>query len=252
MNNKHIFSLLEPMRVNKWLAQIGVCSRREAEGLIAQGHIQIDGEIVKDVGRKIEKGQVLEVLKAGKSHLSSQFSLIYHKPIGIVSGQPEKGEIPAIRMIKSQNQIGEGACPPDNASIPPIGRLDKDSRGLLLMSQDGVLAKSVIAPDSGIEKEYIVKVTGYINAVKLTLLRHGLELDGRKLKPAIVEDLGQNSLRFILKEGRNRQIRRMCEEVELKVIDLLRIRIGTIELGNMPEGKWRNLEAQEIAKFKNS
>jgi 23S rRNA pseudouridine2604 synthase len=247
----HKFTETEPMRVNKWLAQLGVCSRRKAEELIMGGNIRIDDILVLDVGRKIENGQNLEVLEGGTEELSGQISIAYNKPIGIVSGQPEKGEIPAVRMLVPENAFDEN--PPEiqaNISMPPIGRLDKDSHGLLILSQDGVLAKAIIGENTEKEKEYIVKVAGYITPIAIKLLGYGLELDGRKLKPAIVEQIDKETLRFILREGRNRQIRRMCDLVDLKVIDLLRVRIGSIELGALPEGKWRILTPSEIKNFK--
>lgn len=249
MTFKDTYKGEEPIRVNKLLAQSGICSRREAEDLLGSGQIRVNGIIV-GVGYKIETGQVLEILAEGKQALDDKFTIIYHKPVGIVSGQPEKGQVPAIRMINLTNRWqGNDFVPVRDTRIPPVGRLDKDSRGLLVLSQDGVLAKAIIGPESMVEKEYIVKVTGYINAVKLKLLRHGLELDGRKLRPAIVEQINENTLNFVLQEGRNRQIRRMCDEVGLEVIDLYRIRIGDIEIGDLPQGKWRAMHENEKRLF---
>jgi 23S rRNA pseudouridine2604 synthase len=117
--------------------------------------------------------------------------------------------------------------------------------GLLILSNDGVLAKAIIGPESDLEKEYHVRVRGELFEEKIAWLRHGLELDGRKLKPAKVTQTSAQSLTFILKEGRNRQIRRMCYMCELTVVDLLRVRIGSLSLGNLPEGQWRLLTPQE-------
>ena len=236
----------EPQRINKWLGQSGVCSRREAEGLIAEGLVSIDGEVVRDAGRKIEAGQTLTLSDRAEAALASSISVILHKPVGYVSGQPEPGKVPAARLLTAANRLGDGPLPGRDA-VPPIGRLDEDSRGLLLMSTDGVVAKAVIGPESDLEKEYLVVVDGQITEAKLTRLRHGLELDGRKLKPARVTQTAPDGLRFILKEGRNRQIRRMCDLVGLEVVDLLRIRIGPLTLDGVPEGRWRALTAQERA-----
>jgi 23S rRNA pseudouridine2604 synthase len=120
-----------------------------------------------------------------------------------------------------------------------------DSRGLLILSEDGVVAKAVIGPASNLEKEYRVRVGGQITGRKLDRLRNGLELDGRKLRPAEVDSIGNQLLRFILTEGRNRQIRRMCELVELEVIDLFRVRVGPLTLGDLPPGRWRPLTSEE-------
>lgn len=235
----------EPQRVNKWLAQAGVCSRREAEALIEAGQVFIDGERVSDVGRKIAPGQTLLLNDRAEAGLAGQISVVIHKPIGIVSAQPEGDQIPAARLLVAGNQIGKGIVPSSRASLPPLGRLDQDSRGLLLLSEDGVLAKAIIGPESTVDKEYLVSVTGRINRDKITRLRHGLELDGRKLKPAKVTLEQDDRLRFVLMEGRNRQIRRMCELVDLEVSDLIRVRIGSLKLGDLPESKWRHLRPDE-------
>ncbi|MFE9084007.1 pseudouridine synthase [Brevundimonas sp. NPDC003935] len=235
----------EPVRINKWLGQSGVCSRREADGLIAEGLVSIDGEVVTDAGRKIEPGQTLTLSDKGEAALASGVTILIHKPVGYVSGQPEPDKIPAVRLLTEANRVGEGVVPAEDASLPPIGRLDEDSRGLLMLSSDGVVAKAVIGPQSSLDKEYLVRVAGDVTEKKLALLRRGLMLDGRVLKYAKVSRMEQNRLRFTLTEGRNRQIRRMCEMVDLEVVDLLRIRVGPIRLDNLPEGKWRMITAEE-------
>ncbi len=238
----------EPMRVNKWLAQEGVCSRREAEALIVEGLISIDGARITDVGRKIEPGQILSLERKAQKLLASAISVVINKPVGLVSAQPEPGQIPAARLLTRANLEGGAAqIPSKTASLAPLGRLDQDSHGLLLLSDDGVLAKAVIGPESKVDKEYIVRVAGAVNDRKLAALRHGLELDGRQLKPAKVKLVAAQTLRFILLEGRNRQIRRMCELVDLQVRDLARVRIGPLKLGDLPEGKWRPLAREERA-----
>jgi 23S rRNA pseudouridine2604 synthase len=235
----------EPVRLNKWLGQTGVCSRREAEALIAAGMVTIDGESVTDPGRKIEPGQTLTLNDRGEAALASGVTILIHKPLGYVSGQPEPDKIPAVRLLTAENLVGEGTPPAEDASLPPIGRLDEDSRGLLMLSSDGVVAKAVIGPQSKLDKEYLVRIEGDVTERKLALLRRGLMLDGRILKYARVSRMEQNRLRFILTEGRNRQIRRMCEMVDLEVTDLLRIRVGPVHLNNLPEGRWRMITNQE-------
>lgn len=242
----------EPQRVNRWLAQMGVCSRREAEALIVAGLVDIDGSRVEDVGRKILPGQTLTLADRAEAGLSAQLTAVLHKPVGVVSAQPEPGQTPAVRLLTRAALIGEAPAIPDvDTSLAPLGRLDMDSRGLLLLSEDGVLAKAVIGPESTLDKEYLVRVSGQITEGKLKQLRHGLRLDGRQLKPANVSRIGDQRLRFVLTEGRNRQIRRMCDLVGLTVIDLLRVRIGPLELGDLPEGRWRALSAAERAALLN-
>jgi 23S rRNA pseudouridine2604 synthase len=236
----------DPQRVNRWLAQSGVCSRREAEALIAQGLVSIDGEVVSDVGRKILPGQTLVLADKASSQLDAQMSVLLHKPKGVVSAQPERGQVPAVRLLtRDALWAPSRAIPGMDSKLAPVGRLDMDSRGLLILSEDGVLAKAVIGPASDLEKEYRVAVMGEITEYKLNLLRHGLMLDGRQLKPAEVDVISDQRLRFVLKEGRNRQIRRMCELLELVVVDLFRVRIGPLDLGDMPEGRWRPITAVE-------
>lgn len=234
----------ESQRVNKWLASEGVCSRREAEELIANGLVSIDGAVVAEPGRKIERGQTIEVADARGA--PAKISVAINKPIGFVSSQPEGDQVPAARLLTKANLIGRAdPMPTSRTSLAPLGRLDQDSRGLLLLSEDGVLAKAAIGEDSKLDKEYLVGVRGQINDRKLALLRHGLVLDGRKLRPAQIDVVEPWRIRFILNEGRKRQIRRMCELVELEVVDLLRVRIGPLWLGDLPEGKWRALTPAE-------
>ncbi len=234
----------EPQRINKWLAQSGVCSRREAEALISEGLVYIDGEKVEDAGRKILTGQTLTLTDKAEGRLEG-FTAVLNKPVGFVSGQPEPGYTPAVRLLTREALVGDAPFVPDSRmSLPPLGRLDLDSHGLLILSNDGVLAKAVIGPHSELDKEYVVRVAGRIDPPKIELLRHGLELDGRELKPAQVTANGQ-ILRFVLTEGRNRQIRRMCELLDLRVMDLRRVRIGPLTLADLPEGRWRVLTPPE-------
>ena len=241
-----VYDEAEPQRVNRWLARNGVCSRREAEALIAEGLVSIDGQVVTDAGRKIAAGQTLTLAEAAASQLEQALTVVLHKPVGIVSAQPEPGQVPAVRLLTRETLVGESPIIPGrDTRLAPVGRLDMDSRGLLILSEDGVVAKAVIGPNSALEKEYRVAVIGPLTEAKLALLRHGLELDGRRLKPADVSVIGDQRLRIVLREGRNRQIRRMCELVDLKVVDLFRVRVGPVQLGDMPERRWRVLTAEE-------
>ena len=131
----------EPQRVNKWLGQSGVCSRREAEAYIERGLVSIDGEVVRDTGRKILPGQTLTLAQGDAPPLS----VVLHKPMGVVSAQPEPGQVPAVRLLTRAALAGESPSIPDrDTRLAPLGRLDMDSRGLLLLSEDGVLAKAII------------------------------------------------------------------------------------------------------------
>lgn len=247
MSVSHTYKGNAPVRLNKWMAELGLCSRREAEALIAQGGVRVDDNLVTEPGHKIEPNQTLTLTKAATAALAGNFTAVLNKPVNYVSAQPEPGQVPAVRLLKAVNAIDQADAPGRDASLAPLGRLDMDSRGLLLLSEDGVLAKAVIGPEHTLDKEYLVTVKGTINEGRLTLLRNGLSLDGRKLKPAKVTCEAGQTLRFILHEGRKRQIRRMCDLVGLKVVDLLRIRIGPLSLDDLPEGKWRQLTSKERA-----
>jgi 23S rRNA pseudouridine2604 synthase len=246
MARSHLYEGDAPQRVNRWLAQAGICSRREAEDLIRRGLVFVDGVRVDDVGRKIAAGQTLILEEDAGAAAQAKLSVILNKPVGVVSAKPERNQIPAARLLTRAALYGEAAAIPDRAaSLAPLGRLDMDSRGLLILSDDGVLAKAIIGPASGLDKEYEVRVGGAVSEQKLALLRRGLRLDGRALAPAKVAHHGGGRLRFILTEGRNRQIRRMCNLVDLAVLDLFRTRIGPLQLADLPEGRWRPLTPAE-------
>ncbi len=241
----------EPVRLSKLMSQRGICSRREADRYIEQGLVLVDGVVVDKLGTKINPEQNISLAKKASQQQQSRVTILLNKPVGIVSGQAETGYKPAIRLILPQNQYLSSPWEKEKFSthilqgLAPAGRLDIDSRGLLVLTQDGVIAKILVGADSTIEKEYLVWVKGTITDQGLNLLRHGIELDGKKLKQAKVYQLNPTRLRIVLTEGKKRQIRRMCEEVGLKVTGLTRTRIGNIKLGDMPTGQWRYLREDE-------
>src|SRR5262245_26716430 len=238
----------EIVRLSKLMASRGICSRREADAFIEQGLVLVNGVVVNQLGAKVAPDVEITLSPQGVKKQKRLISIILNKPVGYVSAQPEPGYAPAIRLITAANQFGkpdERLKPEHLKGLAVAGRLDIDSQGLLLFTQDGRLAKKIIGEDSHIEKEYIVRVEGFLPDDRLQSLRSGLDLDGRQLKPAQVEWINRDQLRFVLREGRKRQIRRMCNLVGLKVAGLKRVRIGKIKLGNLPEGKWRFLEPEE-------
>jgi 23S rRNA pseudouridine2604 synthase len=231
------------------MAQRGLCSRREADSYIEQGLVKVDGVIVNQLGSKVDPNAKIELAARAARQQSQLVTIILNKPVGYVSAQPEPGYMPAITLITPANQFGDRnqrLKPEHLKGLAVAGRLDIDSQGLLLFTQDGRLAKRIIGADAELEKEYLVRVGGgYLDEARLNLLRHGLALDGKPLKPAQVEWLNREQLRFVLREGRKRQVRRMCELVGLRVLGLKRVRIGKLRLGNLPEGKWRFLRPDE-------
>lgn len=235
-------------RLSKLMGERGLCSRREADVYIQTGQVLVDGEVVSVLGTKVPLTAVITLKNQAQEKQSNKVTILLNKPIGYVSTQPEKGYIAAIELIRAENQFKEGFKPFHLSLLKNLnvaGRLDIDSTGLLILSQDGTIVKTIIGPESDIEKEYLVEVDGFITEQSIKKLCFGLSLDGKSLKHAVVECLQPNLLRFILKEGKKRQIRRMCELVNLKVVKLKRVRVGRVLLGNLPEGKWRFLEPHE-------
>ncbi len=238
------------LRLSKLMAQKGLCSRREADFYISQGWVKVNGKVIDQLGTKVDENQNITLSDKAKQTQQQKLTVILNKPVGYVSGTPEKQYKPAASLITVQNCNHK---PPKNFfnnsnldSLAPAGRLDIDSEGLLVLTQDGRIARKLINPNSDIEKEYLVRIKGDCDQAKLDLLSHGLSLDGRKLKPAKVTRLNKDQLKFVLKEGRKRQIRRMCELVNLKILKLQRVRIGKINLGNLPLGQWRTLKPGEM------
>ncbi len=236
------------------MAELGLCSRREADDWIAKGWVRVDGQVAP-MGLQVAADARIEVDPLARGQQSRQVTILLHKPIGYVSGQAEDGHQPAVVLIQERTHWrGDGTrtrfSPQQLRGLAPAGRLDIDSTGLLVLTQDGRIARQLIGEDSGMEKEYLVRVaygavTSDVQAAfpsqQLARLRHGLSLDGQALKPAQVEWQNPEQLRFVLTEGKKRQIRRMCELVGLKVVGLKRVRIGRVALGQLPAGQWRDL-----------
>lgn len=237
------------VRISKLMAERGLCSRREADAFIERGLVFVDGVQVTELGTRAEPTANITLGKAAQAAQGRQMTILLHKPVGYVSGQPEPGFIPAVTLVLPENQWQTPDTPifqPAHLKgLAPAGRLDIDSTGLLVLTQDGRVARQLIGEHSTVDKEYLVRVEGRLDAKGLALLNHGLSLDGRELKPARVEWLNDDQLRFVLVEGRKRQIRRMCELVGLRVVGLKRVRIGKVKLGDLPLGQWRFLRENE-------
>ncbi len=271
------------MRLNKRMAQMGLASRREADEWIEQGWVRVNGRVAQ-MGMKVTEQDLIEVEREATQKQDQKVTVLLHKPMGYVSGQAEDGHVPAIKLIEPVNHWSQDRSPirytgSHLKGLVPAGRLDIDSVGLLVLTQDGRVAKQLIGETSELEKEYLVRVeiderrgqgslggasahvvtndeTPYrgpisqspqklFPAESLQLLRHGLSLDGERLKPARVDWQNPDQLRFVLTEGKKRQIRRMCEQVGLKVVGLKRIRMGRVVLGALPVGEWRYLGKDE-------
>lgn len=253
-------------RLNKRMAELGLCSRREADEWIDRGWVRVNGELAR-MGMQVAPDAKISVDKKARGQQELRVTILLNKPIGYVSGQAEDGHPPAASLIgESSHWTGDPLhpttagrhgvrfVPQQLRGLAPAGRLDIDSVGLLVLTQDGRVARHLIGEDSGVEKEYLVRVTlgdeptnamGRFAPEQLARLRHGLALDGKPLLPAKVSWQNEEQLRIVLREGKKRQIRRMCELVGLRVVGLKRIRIGQVTLGNLPVGQWRYLGPNE-------
>lgn len=238
--------MTEKVRISKLMAQRGMCSRREADAFIERGWVRVDGVVVSELGSKAWPSQKITLHKQAQKRQTERVTILLNKPVGYVSAQAEKGYRAAVSLITPANQYradkSERRFQPGHLrGLAPAGRLDIDSQGLLVLTQDGRIARQLIDEHSDVEKEYLVRVTGKISTNGLALLNHGLSLDGKPLREAHVVWQNEDQLRFMIREGKKRQIRRMCEQVGLKVVGLKRVRMGRIVLGDLPPGKWRYL-----------
>jgi 23S rRNA pseudouridine2604 synthase len=248
----------EGVRLSKVMAERGLASRREADEWIEAGWVSVNGRPAV-LGQRVAPDVAITVDDAARTQQAQRVTVLLHKPIGYVSGQAEDGYQPAVALVTAANRWADDKAPTkfhpgQLRGLAPAGRLDIDSTGLLVLTQDGRVAKQLVGDDSGVEKEYLVRVRPmrpvaegeyWLSAEGMRALHHGLELDGRRLRPARVSWANEDQLRFVLREGRKRQIRRMCEAVGLAVTGLKRVRIGSVVLGKLPPGQWRYLRPDE-------
>ena len=238
-----------PQRISKILASRGFCSRREADDFISRGLVLLDGKPVTELGTKALPTQDIRLAAQAARAQDAAATILLNKPPGWVSAQPEEGYRPAVELVTPDRQEREPGerpwTPACMKGLAPAGRLDIDSRGLMVFTQDGRVARLLIGGQGEVEKEYLVRVNGFLSAEGMEKLKFGLSLDGKPLRRAVVERVNEDQLRFVLREGRHRQIRRMCERVGLNVVGLKRMRIGKVKLGSLPEGHWRFLRDGE-------
>jgi 23S rRNA pseudouridine2604 synthase len=216
------------LRLSKRISELGLASRREADEWIEAGWVRVDGKLVNQLGTRVTPEQKIEVMPEAHQQQAQRVTVLLHKPLGYVSGQAEDGHEPAVTLFSadrrwSEDRTGLRFSPAQLRHLAPAGRLDIDSTGLLVLTQDGRVAKRLIGEDSPVEKEYLVRVDWALEADKqrfaeqavaevfpaerLERLRHGLELDGVALQPARVSWQNESQLRIVLREGRKRQIR---------------------------------------------
>lgn len=224
-----------PTRLNKWLSQQGFCSRREADRLIADHRVTIDGKTAV-LGDAV--GNSADVRVDGRSvrRTDTKVTVVLFKPVGYITTMDERKKDNVLSLIDVPQRVF------------PVGRLDVESSGLLLLTNDGELTNRLTHPRYRHEKEYIVTVQDDISRSDLARLREGVMLeDGRTLPADVRMRSGGNRFAIVLREGRHRQIRRMCEAIGHKVVALRRVRMATVSLGKMKQGEWRRLNPKEIS-----
>jgi 23S rRNA pseudouridine2605 synthase/23S rRNA pseudouridine2604 synthase len=226
--------MMTQIRIQKYLSQIGFCSRRKGEDYIKKGRVLINGEKIIRLGTKIDpaKDRIL-VDGIPVSRQENKIYVILNKPSGYITSCRHRGEKIVLDLVDVPQRIY------------PVGRLDKDSNGLLLLTNDGSLHHRLSHPSFDHEKEYEVTVAEALSGSDLKKMAQGIHLLGSKTRPAEVKRLSPKKFRIVLKEGRNRQIRRMVSKVGNRVNRLTRVRMASICLGNLPSGKWRYLTKSE-------
>lgn len=227
------------MRLNKYISSLNIASRREADKLIKDGKVKVNGEII--INPAIQVGENDKIICDIEDYKNEKIYIKLNKPVGYVVSNNKKEGKPIYKLLDEKLK-----------KLYPVGRLDKDSKGLILFTNDGIFSRKIIGEESECEKEYYVKLEGNISDGALKKLEFGISLDGKKLKRAIVKRVSKNSFNIILKEGRNRQIRRMCEKVGFEVILLKRLRISNIYLNDLQEGKFEYLTKDEINSILNN
>ena len=231
------------VRLQKYMADCGIASRRKCEEIIASGKVKINGHIAQ-IGDKVNVKKDIVTVRGKRINKATQMRYIMlHKPRGYVTTvSDDRGRKTVMELVKDVDE-----------RIYPVGRLDKDSEGLLLLTNDGALANALTHPKHNFAKTYRVTVRPAVTDEMLFNLRNGIEIDGRKTAPCdvtvITQEQGRVVLEFVLHEGRNRQIRKMCEAVDLEVARLKRTSMGSLKLGMLPQGKWRELNENEVKKL---
>ncbi len=222
------------VRLAKYLAHAGVASRRAAERLIAEGRVRVAGKVVTDPARDVDESSRVEVEGAAVAPEPREVWAV-NKPKGVVSTAREPGKRRAVTQLVESSR-----------RLYPVGRLDADSTGLILLTNDGELANRLTHPRYGVPKTYLVELARSPAEADLDRLRSGLQLDDGPTAPAEVELLGEREVEITIREGRKRQVRRMAEAIGNEVEDLTRIRIGALDLGDLRRGEARRLDPREI------
>jgi 23S rRNA pseudouridine2604 synthase len=220
------------IRINKYLADNGFCTRKEADRLIESGKVFIDNKKAI-LGQKVKGIEKIEIKNTQKKNYSYY---AYNKPRGVVTHSPQNGEKDIISSIKIKG-------------VFPIGRLDKDSEGLIILTNDGRITKRLLQPEYDHDKEYIVKTRNPIKQFQLSVMEGGMRLEGIETKPCKTKLLNENTFSIILTEGKKHQIRRMCDNLSIPIDSLKRVRILNIKLDNLKSNEYKKIEGVDLKKF---
>jgi 23S rRNA pseudouridine2604 synthase len=221
------------VRLNKWLAEHGVCSRREADGYIEAQRVRVNGQPV-DLGYRVQPDDVVEVDQIAVANAPRAVYIAFHKPVGIECTTDTRVHHNIVDFIAHPERIF------------PIGRLDKDSEGLILLTNDGDIVNPLLRVENSHEKEYEVTIDRPVSDEFIAQMSRGVEILGRQTLPCEIWRTGKNQFHIVLKQGLNRQIRRMCDALGVTVRRLIRVRFVNIRLADIPTGRWRNLTSAEL------
>ena len=232
------------MRLQKYMAECGVASRRKAEEMIAAGLVSVNGRIITEMGVQVEEGDEVRVSGRLIRPESAKRYILYHKPAGEVTTVSDPEGRPCVLDHFRDQPV----------RLYPVGRLDYDSEGLLLLTNDGALTERLLHPSHEVVKVYLARVTGQVTPEEIGRLCRGILLDDHKTAPAKARIIRQETFAtqvlIAIHEGRNRQVRRMFEEIGHQVLQLRRVRFGPLELGALPRGQWRELTEEELRRLR--
>jgi len=226
---------VEEIRINKYIASCGVCSRRNSEEFILSGRVRINGQVVTELGAKVKDEDIVEVDDKRIYPEQEKRYIMLNKPRGYVTTSKEQFDRPSVLDLLDVKQ-----------RVFAVGRLDMDSEGLLLLTNDGAFANKIIHPAKHIAKTYEVLLKKAISSENIEKLKQGVDIGGYVTRPAIVEKINDKNIIITIYEGKNRQVRKMCEAVDNKVINLRRVAIGKLKLGELEIGKYKYLTEYEI------
>ncbi|MDN0082974.1 S4 domain-containing protein [Crenobacter sp. SG2305] len=240
----------DTIRLSKRMTELGLCSRREADEFIEMGLVKVDGVVVNVLGSRVRPDQTIELTRQALAQQAERVTVLLNKPVGYVCGPAGPGERPAWQLIKPEtrsrvDRSGYTFLKKHTHNLAPAGQLEVDSDGLLVLTQDGRIARKLIADVADYEQEWLVWVDGGLSEAVLAQLAAGVEINGVLAKPAKVSRQSDTQLRFTLRDNTPRLLRRLCDAAGLHVAQVKRIRIGRIALGNLDVGQWRYLEPHE-------